>query len=358
VSNYLSVQKTFEQAIDRGWTSHRSKELDELVEAIRLHIQSPTQGHVYDVRNKFVIWQNKNPKEFFDRGSSLAADFNQEVRTIMEGFGLAWKQFDPDDESDDDLGDMPRLALELPEAPAASMNRWNRLKKGANATSKAIDKGLTVASHVSTIGGAATYVGVPGAQIATAGVAAAIAATGVGAAVVGVGIQAVTTGLAVYSVRSTGTHLKNLLAIYYARNTQALSRCAPIGFQENPLDAGAVIPANDDRQHDLIGNQVLPYIIRQKGKKRKRKAVAAVPILGATEGARALIHKGRKWKKGTLGKERDNAAGLLSAHFLECDCQMSQAIIAELYSGPEMEWMKGREYDEVQALIGDKMKSV
>jgi len=365
VSDYLKTPGTFEQAVKRGLTSRRSKELDQLVEAVRVYIQMQTPGQILDVKDKFVAWQNKNPKEFFDRGSSLAADFNQEVRAIVAEKGVEWNQFDPDNDSDDDLGVLPGVSMEIPEARAVAPNRWIKLLEGANTARKVADKGLTVLTNAATVGQVANYVGLPGAGvvsagIATAGVATALAAMGPGAIVAPIALQAVTSALAAKSVHSTDKHLKNLLAIYYARKTPGLKQCGdPPGFERNPAaESRQAFIARLEKDHTMIADHVLPYLIKQKSKKRKRKALVALPILGSAEGLRAVINKANKKRKKTLGKDREDSAKWLSNHFLEFDCKLSQAIIAELFSAPEMEWMKTRQGPELQEFIAGKMKSV
>jgi hypothetical protein len=366
MSNYLSTSGVFETAINAGVLSTRSKQLRQLVEAVRLYIQCPTQGHIYDVKEKFVAWQNKNPMEFFERGNGLATDFNGEVRALFHQYGLTWNQFRPDEQSEDDLGVMPGVEFEIPSAPAVAMNRWKRLKKSENITRKTIDKVATVAAHTGFIASAASYVGVPGVGVATAGVAAAVSATGFGAIAVPVAIQVGTTVLAAKSYRKTESHLKNLLAIYYSRKTADMQRCEylhkeDLEIQPNPaivLNNPPAQPSLRDPRHVVIEDHVLPYVIHQKAKKRIRKAVATVPLMGSIEGVRAMLRKGNKLRKGIAGADRVKSAGWLAAHFLRCDCALSQAIIAELYSGEEMDWMKSQEYEEVKGYLADKMKSV
>ena len=348
MSNYLSTPGAFEQAINRGWLSTRSPELDRLVEAIDLFVKRPSQGRIFDVSFKWKVWQRLDPKEFFDRGRALLENMNQEVKAQLT-------EWDPGgDLNDDELEALPGDELQMPAAPAVAMNRWNRLKKVANASRSTASKVVTAAGHAAVIGSVTAQAGIPGSQMAAAAVGAAVSATGIGATVVPVAIQVGTTYLAVKSYCKTESHLKNLLAIYHHRKEPP---CNPVGFVLNPA-AVAVPSAAGDPQHNLIADTVLPYLIQQKAKKRKRKAVAALPLIGSLEGARAVMNKTYKWGTNDLGKDRENAAGLLAAHFIQFDCPLSQAIVAELYSVEEMEWMKSKELNDVTKFLGDKMKSV
>ena len=348
MSTYLSTRGSFEQAIKRGLSSTRSPALDRLVAAIDLFVLQPSQGGIFDVKEKLAFWQTNDPKEFFARGTALSADINQEVNVQLA-------KWDPDGE-DPDIEELPGQ-LQIPDAPAVAMNRWNQLKKGAKATNNVVGKAASAAGHAAILGSVAGHAGIPGSSAAAVAVTAAVSATGVGAIIVPVAIQVGTTYLAVKSYSKTESHVKNLLAIYYARKNVDL-RCNPVDFQANPAAPAVAIPAGQDAQHTLIADTVLPYLIRQKIKKRKRKAIAALPVIGSAEGLRGMINKTYKWGAGSLGKERQNAAGLLAAHFIQQDCPLSQAIVAELYSVEEMEWMKNKELDEVKTFLCDKMKSV
>lgn len=61
-------------------------------------------------------------------------------------------------------------------------------------------------------------------------------------------------------------------------------------------------------QHDIVFNQVLPYIISQKTDKLWRKGASIVPGVGLLEGVRAVGKKAYKYAAGTLGVERKSAA--------------------------------------------------
>ena len=107
----------------------------------------------------------------------------------------------------------------------------------------------------------------------------------------------------------------------------------------------------------MIANHVLPYVIRKKEAKFCRKVVAAVPVVGTLETVRAVGKKGYKAIAGTLGTNRQHAAGWLATHLITCDCLLAQAIIAELYSVEEMEWLKLQPYEELREYLAQKIKS-
>jgi hypothetical protein len=110
-------------------------------------------------------------------------------------------------------------------------------------------------------------------------------------------------------------------------------------------------------QHDMIANLVLPYIIYKKDAKFQGKCVAAVPIVGTVETVRALGKKAYKYAKGTLEVNRRNAAAWMACHLINCDCLLVQAIVAELYSVGEMEWLKVQQYEPLVEFLEQKMKS-
>jgi hypothetical protein len=111
-------------------------------------------------------------------------------------------------------------------------------------------------------------------------------------------------------------------------------------------------------EHDMIANHVLPYAIYQKDRKFKRRSFGAIPIFGVAEsirGAGNYLYK--KYVKGNQGNVRTNAAGWLASHLITCDCLLVQAIVSELYSEGEMEWLKGQGYGVVIEHIERKLKS-
>jgi hypothetical protein len=202
----------------------------------------------------------------------------------------------------------------------------------------------------------ASGVGVKGALLGGAG---ALSATGIGGIVVGGVATLATSGLALKSYSSTGGHLKKLMALWNHRNTPELRRCDFVG-EVNPLLANnpaAVAALNQSAEHDIVANQVLPYIIKQKSRKMGRKKTSAIPVIGLVEGGRAILHNLAKRWQGTQGKARLEQARWLANHFCERDCELSRQIVAELYSVEEMYWLLDQEPDEVATFLAEKMQS-
>jgi hypothetical protein len=102
---------------------------------------------------------------------------------------------------------------------------------------------------------------------------------------------------------------------------------------------------------------VLPYVIHQKDTKMKRKAFGAVPVVGTLETVRAMGKWTYKKATGTKGQARHGAAAWLALHLISCDCLLVQAIVAELYSVGEMEWLKMQPYKTATEFIERKLKS-
>lgn len=142
------------------------------------------------------------------------------------------------------------------------------------------------------------------------------------------------------SAYKTNEHIKNLRAIY--------AEASSYGCQ------------CQDHNHSHIQNTVLPYIIAQKEKKRVRRMGSAVPVLGsAIEQARAKARASYKWATGSLGKNRTLYAQQL-AHHHTCGCDLTSAIIAELFGLSKEEADASRRclIAELAAVISVKLKSV
>ena len=110
--------------------------------------------------------------------------------------------------------------------------------------------------------------------------------------------------------------------------------------------------------HEWIGTQVLPYIIRQKYEKTVKKGVGVVPGGGLGVGAYSLGRRAYKSIAGTKGVMRNFAAHVLARHLITHDCKLVEDIVAELLSVVEMVKLKTQDSDAAGAAIKDKMKSV
>lgn len=225
-------------------------------------------------------------------------------------------------------------------------NRHRSAKKRANRVQKA----YTVASVGSSI-----QKGVAIGQVATstsnfAGLAAATvtgaSATGFGLLVVG-GVMmiggAVKDGVA---WKKTKAHVRGLKEV----SAGGASDC----FHCN-IDKVAVLA-----EHSIIKNRVLPYVISKKQSKQSRKAMSSFGAIaggGLAQSLRGLAKGGWKKLRGTKGKNRRHASQWLTHHFLTHDCELSNAIVSELYSVDEMMWLKTQRPAIVVDLLMEKMKS-
>ncbi|WP_444897196.1 hypothetical protein ACJJI5_13390 [Microbulbifer sp. EKSA008] len=195
--------------------------------------------------------------------------------------------------------------------------------------------------------GSAAYYGVWGAQTATGatltglatGAAAATSATGIGLVVAGTALSIGYAGLAARSAYKTNNHLNALKKIYENRKSYSC-------------------PCKGSVAHDYVSGQVLPYIIEQKSKKLHRKMVEATPGIASVEYARKAVKNLYKRSQGTLGKKRTFAAEWLAQHLISHDCELANAIVAELYSEEEMLWIRTQDNDVVAPLLELKLKSV
>ncbi len=340
MSDYLKNSKVFETAISRGSASYRSAELKALVKAVADYTRGKTQAGIADVRDGWNAWREKDPKEFADRGVTLAKDFEQELKADCEWLGV-----DFDGEEDDEWEPPP-----IPQARTVVVNRHKLIKKGVKYAGSYGISGYGVAQKGMAL---ASGVGVKGALL---GGAATLSATGIGGVVVGGVATLASSGLAIKSYSSTSGHLKRLMVLWNHRNTPELRRCEFAG-EANPARDGAGELVNASPDHGIVANQVLPYIIKQKSRKLRRKKIAAVPIFGLVEGGRTILNYLGKKIMGRAGEARRERARWLANHFCEYDCELSRQIVAELYSVEEMYWLLDQKPEEIATLLGDKMQS-
>jgi hypothetical protein len=335
---YLSGKdNAFEKAIDRGAMSYRSAPLTSLAELIKRYIRSPSAAILRALSFTYDAWMTEHPLEFANRGAPIQSAFESELLEEYRKFGIP---------CDDDFA--PDLGSDLPAAPAVAVNRWTTYAKtGAKA-------GMSTASVGVSAAGTVTHQGMT--TLALGG-AAALSATGVGLVAAGAALTVATSVLALKSAWKTKKHKDALIEIFERRNKAPFNDaafCTMIPSAHGPVakTRAAYI------QHDMIANLVLPYVIRKKDAKITHKLTTAVPMVGSSlETARAVLKKGYKFANGTLGVHRQNACGWLAWHLISCDCLLVQAIVAELFSASEMEWLKLQEYDAVVGALGPKLKS-
>jgi hypothetical protein len=344
MSNYLSDSTAFEDQISRGMLSYRSSELKTLLSAIADYIRSKTDLRIAAVKAAWQEWKERDPKEFANRGIALAGDFEQELRAACERLGV---EFDGEDDEED------WEAPAIPKARTVVVNNHKVLKKGAKYTVTYGSSAAGVAQKGVAIAGG---VGVKGAVI---GGLAAASATGIGGVVAGGVVTVGSSVLALKAYTKTGSHVKNLMDIWNHRDTAELKQCGYAGVA-NPLLAGNAEAAellNDRAGHDIVANQVLPYIIKQKSRKMGRKKTSAIPVVGLVEGGRAIANNLVKRWRGTQGQTRLEHARWLANHFCESDCELSRQIVAELYSVEEMYWLLDQEAGDVANFLAEKMQS-
>lgn len=186
------------------------------------------------------------------------------------------------------------------------------------------------------------------------GTGAVISATGVGLIAASVALTVGTSILSAKAAWKSAEHRDALMQIYELRDESLFNsetNCQVARRSASPKPREAYI------QHDMIANHVLPYVIYQKDRKFKRRAFGGVPIIGSLETVRGVGNYLYKKATGTQGNLRHHAACWLAAHLVSFDCMLVQAIVAELYSRPEMEWLKGQEYRTAIEHIERKLKS-
>ena len=209
-------------------------------------------------------------------------------------------------------------------------NRHTKLKGAAKAGQIVGSIGITTAQNV-----------VSGASVSAAVVGgAALSATGVGLLAGSVALTAGGSIAAHRSKKKTQEHLASLNKILLKRNNyKCEGRYAPV--------------------HSYIASTILPYIIQQKRTKLARKSHQRVPVLGAgLEAAKSLKHKIQKSWNGTKGKQRSFAAQWLAVHLISHHCELTEAIVSELYSEEEKEMMKFTGSDVVASMIEEKLRTI
>jgi hypothetical protein len=218
-------------------------------------------------------------------------------------------------------------------------------------TGKQVAKGAATAANIGTT---ATQAATGGGAIAMVVGAAAVTASGVGLVVAG---GVLTVGSCVYAARSAYKSYghRNGLQDLERRKGAFDCKLIPTGARHPDVDRG--LPPNRT-QHNTVCNEVLPYIISKKDAKFHRKLASAVPGVGLLEGVRSVGKKGYKWFSGTLGVNRTNAARWLAVHLITHKCEISQAIVTELYSLEECLVLQTFNSDKLIPYLMDKMKSV
>lgn len=112
-------------------------------------------------------------------------------------------------------------------------------------------------------------------------------------------------------------------------------------------------------RHKYLIETVLPYIIAQKRKKRRRRIFGAIPAVNLLESLKAAGRKAWKKARGTLGKDRALHAHFLALHHQTSECELTVNIISELFGVDRMTALAARqiEIEELGNAISRKLKS-
>ncbi|MBN9562367.1 MAG: hypothetical protein J0H14_16825 [Alphaproteobacteria bacterium] len=252
---------------------------------------------------------------------------------------------------------MPSDSLELDMEFAKFNPTWPTVNSAYPGLRGKVDRGRAgkrIASGVAT----GASVGLTAAELGTGTSALAVGGTvAAGAAVsaTGVGLVAAAGALTVGSIfvnaRSmvkTIAHCENLKDIKAGYDRGRYNVC------ERESAAGAAEMAKD---HDWIGSIVLPYIIRQKTEKAVKKGIGSAG-LGVLTTLYSMGRAAYKSISSTKGVRRSFYAHVLARHLITHECQLAEAIVAELLSPNEMAILKTQNSDVVGAAIADKLKSV
>lgn len=226
--------------------------------------------------------------------------------------------------------------LDVPPPPSGKIiNRHRALKQAAKGGMSAASVGISAAQMGTGTGALALIAG-------------ATSATGIGLVVTGGVLTVASSILSGRSAYKTKKHIDGLKDI--EANAASMS-CTMVHDERLGSFASA-------QHHDIVVRHILPYILKKKRSKLYRKAASTIPGVSLLEGIRAIGKKGYKYAKGTLGANREAAATWLAHHFLTYDCEVSNAIVAELYgSEDEMIWLREQDAEVVVALLMEKMKS-
>lgn len=367
MSNYLNDPLAFEKTIRKGIGYSRSRYLDNVVDIIKESAPDWDDESLQELTNAFDLWLEYEADEVESRFSeanikAFEAEIENEGKRIQK-HSLAMHKppdsvahrvwLDPAPQHEILAGHLPDEALAADFAEL-DRDRQGNVKQGANVVRNVALPSVSVAQAATHSVGLSSVV--TGGGVALAG----ISATGVGLLATGAALAAVSSGLAIRSAVRTDRHLLGLQHIY---NNRASLPCS------NP----------NDGCHEIVADQVLPYIIFQKSKKLGRKKVAAIPIIGGLQGLRGVVRKAQKWHSGTLGVRREKAAKWLAAHLLGTRCLLVQVVIRELFAtgpwagnpdlrsanpsddgkdgSPELASLRVSDYGDVWPILARKLKS-
>lgn len=319
------------------WPDSPSLQLASTIKAVKTYLGEPTADRIRDVRFCWEAWRTQQAAEFKRKGSVIQQPLEDELLVEYRMRGIKTD------------ADAAPEAGNIPAGEGIVVNRWTDVKRGAKVGLAAASIGVSAAG--TAVGQGLGSIGV---GLAT-GTAVAVSATGIGLIATGLVLSVGTSVLSGCAAWKSADHRDALIEIYEKRNQYP--------FNEEKycqvVPAGTVVKTRKAyTQHDMIANHVLPYAIFQKDRKFQRRSFGAIPIFGVAEsirGAGNYLYK--RYVKGNQGNLRTHAAAWLASHLLTCDCLLVQAIVSELYSEPEMEWLKGQWYGVAIEHIERKLKS-
>lgn len=326
--------RTFEKSVNRRMHT-KSHELSGVMKAL-VDVQNMLgQGANYREALRrldmaIAAWEKMHPKEVQNRGR-LLSELKRELEVKMRLAGLPITQ-------NNHIRFEKGLGIEDLEH-GQQVNLWTKTRGALWLASTVGSTGTSVGTNLSG-GGTLAMVGL-GTTVFTI-----TAATGVGLVVGGCVIMAVTTFATLRAANSSRRHKKKLERI--------LDNAGEYGYMCTGIAGSRV----DQEGHQELLDSVLPYIIAQKRKKMIRRGIGSIPLISLGETIRSVSKKVRKTVKGTLGRDRELNSRKLARHLITHDCLLAQAIVAELFSDQEEEWIRYQEFPVVTGLLMEKLKSV
>lgn len=331
------AENRFEARMKTFRDSH-SPQLYSTITAVKTYLVEPTAARVRDVKFCWEAWRIQQGGEFGVKGGAIQTAFEAEL--VIE-YRMRGIKVDPDA--------VPPARIFFHEPPKTVINSWTADAK------RGVKMGLLGASIGVSAAGSATGQGlVTAAEGLAIGAGVAVSATGIGLIAAGLALTIGNSVLSATAAWKSADHRDALQEIYDNRDKSPFNDET---FCQVARRSGSPKPREAYTQHDMIANHVLPYVIYQKDRKFKRRAFGAVPIIGSLESVRGLGNYLYKKATGTQGNLRRHAACWLAAHLISFDCMFVQAIIAELYSRKEMDWLRGQRYETVIEHLERKLKS-
>lgn len=326
--------RTFERSVNRRM-HYKSDELKALLAALVTYQsaqvnRAAARQPLRDLEHAVVQWETKHPNEVQARGR-LLPELKREIAVRMRMSGMV-------PTINNHVAFERGLGIEDLEH-GMPVNLWRKTHSALWGAHTLAGTGISTVSNI-TGGGTLAMVGL-GTTVFTVG-----AATGVGLVVGGCALMVGSSAVNAKASWSSRKHKKALEAILQDAG-RGEGYCA--GLCGHP---------RDNEEHTEILDSVLPYVIRQKRKKMYRRGIGSIPLVSLGETVRSIVRKAGKKINGTLGQEREAHAHTLAKHLITHDCQLAQAIVSELFSDDEEEWIRYQDFPIVAGLLMEKFKSV